>query len=72
MSWTSSGLSTLVEPFGPAGRAAAATLIERQFQLAQQAGDLLARLLNAPNFEIGPRRTQDQFARNLAIKAKRT
>src|SRR5258705_2850063 len=33
----------LGKPFGPVGSAAAAPLIERQFQLAQQAGDLLAR-----------------------------
>jgi len=36
-------LVDLCEPFGPVGCAAAAALIERQFQLAQQAGDLLAR-----------------------------
>ena len=36
-------LVDLVEPLGTVGRAAAAAFIERQFQLAQQAGDLLAR-----------------------------
>src|SRR5947207_11254906 len=33
----------LAEPFGPVGSAAAAPLVEGQFQLAQQAGHLLAR-----------------------------
>src|ERR1700733_369879 len=36
-------LVDLAEPFGPVGRAAAAALVERQFQLAQQAGHLFAR-----------------------------
>ena len=36
-------LVDLGEPFGPVGGTAAAALIERQFQLAQQAGDLLPR-----------------------------
>src|SRR5260221_13077015 len=36
-------LVDLGEPLGPVGCAAAAALVERQFQLAQQAGDLLAR-----------------------------
>src|SRR5712671_7589044 len=36
-------LVDLDEPFSPVGGAAAAPLIQRQFQLAQQAGDLLAR-----------------------------
>src|SRR6202165_4387914 len=36
-------LVDLPEPFGPVGRAAAAALIDRQFQLAQQARNLLPR-----------------------------
>src|SRR5882724_12374798 len=36
-------LVDLVEPFGPVGGAAAAALIERQFQLAQQARHFLPR-----------------------------
>src|SRR5258705_5791090 len=36
-------LVDLVEPFGTVGGATAAALIERQFQLAQQARDLLPR-----------------------------
>src|SRR5450631_201828 len=36
-------LVDLGEPFRPVGGPAAATLVERQFQLAQQARDLLAR-----------------------------
>src|SRR6185437_14002412 len=35
-------LVELVEPFGPVGRAAAAAFVQRQLQLAQQAGDFLA------------------------------
>src|SRR5258708_35353334 len=40
------GLERLVdlgEPFGPVGGAAAAALVERQLELTQQAGHLLAR-----------------------------
>src|SRR4051794_33905752 len=36
-------LVDLGEPFGPAGGAAATAFVERQLQLTQQAGDLLAR-----------------------------
>src|SRR6202045_3501945 len=36
-------LVDLIEPFGPVGCAAAAALIDRQFQLAQQARDLFPR-----------------------------
>src|SRR5260370_10764071 len=36
-------LVDLAEPFGPVGCAAAAALIDRQFQLAQQARDLFPR-----------------------------
>jgi hypothetical protein len=36
-------LIELAEPLGPIGSSAPTTLIQRQFQLAQQVGDLLAR-----------------------------
>jgi hypothetical protein len=36
-------LVDLIEPFGPVGCAAAAALIDRQFQLVQQARDLFPR-----------------------------
>src|ERR1700738_36522 len=75
MSWTSSGLST-AEPFGPVGSAAAAALIDRQFQLAQQARNLFPRHLmlharaSAERVIKVVKRSQaawEKFAINLAL-----